>query len=203
MASATNVIAGRQFRALVAAYNTAATILPADTVAYGAAITTPVAFTDVGYTDGGLGLSTNINRTDIRVDQEYYPVAQPIDTQEFTMNTSLAEMTALNVQRTTGLGTLTSLAAISGTRGHDNLAINSSRTETYNAWLFEVQQPDLEAFRMLMYRGIVTGSPSPQFTATDPATLDLEVTALVDTGYTGYAGVGRIALISDITPALP
>lgn len=203
MASATNVIAGRQFRALTATYNVLAAIIPADTVAYGAAITTPVAMTDVGYTDGGLGLSTNINRTDIRVDQEYYPVAQPIDTQEFTMNTSLAEMTPLNIQRTTGLGAITSLAAISGTRGHDDLTITSTRTETYSLWMFEVQQPDLEAFRILMYRGIVTGSPSPQFTATDPATLDLEVTALVDTGYTGYVGVGRIALIRDITPALP
>lgn len=201
MANALSVIAGRNFRALTFGYSTAAAVIPADTVAYGAAITTPVAMTDVGYTNGGLQLSTNINRTDIRVDQEYYPVAQPIDTQDFTMSTEMAEMTAANLQRATGLGTLTTVAPTTGVRGHDDLDINSTRTETYNGWMFEIQQPDLEAFRILLYRGIVTGSPNPQFTAGDAATAALEVTGLVDTGFTGYAGVGRIAKVRDVLPA--
>lgn len=199
MASATNVIAGRNYRALTAAYS-ATTAMPADTIAYGGTIS---GFTDVGYTNGGLALATNVNHNEIRVDQEFFAVQQPITDETFTMSTELAEMTAANMQRATGLGTLASVAAASGTRGHDDLSLTSVVAQTYAAWLFEIQQPDLEAFRILMYRGINTGSPNPSFTPDNPATLALEVTGLVDTGYTGYSGTGRIALIRDVIPALP
>lgn len=203
MANAAAVIAGRNFRALTFPYNVAAAVIPADTVAYGATITTPVAMTDAGYTNGGLGLNTNVERTEIRVDQEFYPVSNPITAQSFVLTTELAEMTPANLLRATGLGTLSAVAAGSGTKGHDDLAISSTVAEVFAGWMFEVQQPDLEPFRILGYRTQVTGSPSPQFTPDAPATLALEVTCLVDTGFTGYAGAGRIALVRDMIPALP
>lgn len=171
--------------------------MPADTVDYGGVI---AGFADVGYTNGGLGLNTNIERGEIRVDQEFYPLSTPITAQSFVLNTELAEYTPANFQRTTGLGTLASVAPGAGTRGHDDLALNSTIVEIYQAWLFEIQQQNLMPFRQLMYRGTITGSPSPQITPDNPATLALEVTALVDTGFTGYAGVGRVGLLRRVLP---
>lgn len=195
MANANAVIAGRQFL-VYSAPHAASNDLPADTVDYGDDWGSP--WVNRGYTNGGLQLSLGIERGEIRVDQEFDPVFRPITGRTVTLSTELAEMTPENLRLASGLGTIQSVAPGVGTRGHDDLVINSDVTETFNSWGYDIRQPDGEAFRVIVYKGLATGSPQPQFTPDNPATIALEISALVDTSTTP----ARIAKIRDVLPAL-
>lgn len=141
-----------------------------------------------------------VTRNEIRVDQEFDPVQTPIATRSIKLTTSFAEMSPDNLQAASGLGTLeAAVAAGSGTRGHQDLTIDNTLADSYNSWGFDIAKPDGEAERLLVYKGRATGSPSPQFTPENPALIDLEITALVDTSTTP----SRIALVRDIVAALP
>lgn len=191
---ATAVISGRNFLAYSKAW-ASGNAMPADTVDYGAAIT---GFTDRGYTTGGLGFSMGLTRGEIRVDQEFDPVVTPITARSIKLTSSLAEFTPDNMQLASGVGAVTTTAPASGVRGYTDLTIGNTLSESYNSWLFDIEKPDEEALRILIYKGIATGSPSPKFTATDAAAIDLEITALVDTS----SDPSRIALVHDVIAAL-
>lgn len=195
MANADSVIATRAFGLFYKAFN-ASNALPADTVAWG---TLPTGFTDVGYTDGGLNFGVDETRNEIRVDQEFNPVSNPISEVTITMGTDLAEMTPANIQAATGLGTLTTVAAASGTRGHDQLDINSSFSDDFRTWLGRVKQPDGEVFNISLWKSIATGALATTFNADDKATIAMEVTGLADTS----TNPARIATVRDVLPALP
>lgn len=192
---ATAVISGRNFLVYSKAFDTS-NALPADTVDYGTLWT---GYTDRGYTTGGLGFSMGLTRGEIRVDQEFDPVVTPITARAIKLTTSLAEFTPDNMQLASGMGTVTTTAATSGARGHTDLAIDNTLADQYNSWGFDIQKPDEEAMRILIYRGLATGSPSPKFTPTDAAAIDLEITALVDSS----TSPSRIAIVRDVIPALP
>jgi hypothetical protein len=195
MANANAVIAGRQFL-VYSAPHAASNDLPADNVTYGSDWGEP--WVNRGYTHGGLQLSMGLERGEIRVDQEFDPVFRPITGRTITLSTELAEMTPENLRLASGLGTIQSVAPGAGTRGHDDLVITSDVSETFNSWGYDIRQPDGEAFRVIVYKGIATGSPQPQFTPDNPATIALEISALVDTS----TNPARIAKVRDVLPAL-
>lgn len=187
------VISGRNYLVYSKTYNTT-NAMPADTVDYGDAWT---GYTDRGYTIGGLTFSMNITRGEIRVDQEFDPIVRPITGRAVTLGTQLAEMTAANLQLASGLGSVTTTAPSSGVRGHDDLEINSNVTDTTNSWGFDILQPNGEAFRILIYKGLATGTPAPSFTPDNAATTALEITGLVDSS----TDPARIGLVRDVLPA--
>lgn len=201
IADADAVIAGRNFLVYSVEWDDGNTI-PADTIAYGTAWGTPSGQTDPwenrGYTEGGLGMSMNLTRSEIRVDQEFDPLTRPITGRNLTMSTNLAEMTPANMQLASGMGELpAAVSPLPGVRGHQDLVIGSTLTDEYNSWGFDIRQPDAEAFRIIAYKALAVGNPSPRFTPDAPATIALEVSALVDTS----TDPSRVALIRDVYPA--
>ena len=59
-----------------------------------------------------------------------------------------------------GMGTLTTTAAASGTRGNDELVINSTLNPSANSWGFDIQGTDDEAFRLFTRYARATSSIS-------------------------------------------
>jgi len=170
--------------------------MPDDTVDYG----TPwgIPWVDVGYTDGGLGTSFSVDRADIGVDQELDPILQPITGRSITFDTDLAQLTVQNLNRAAGLGSIASVAAGAGTKGHDDLIIGGTVEDVAYSWGFEALQQNGEPFRGVIFRGQSTGSPEPRFgVADDKAVVALEVTALVDT----TTATPRVALFRSVQPA--
>lgn len=194
MANADAVIATRAFKILYKTFD-AANALPADTVGYDDAVT---GFTDIGYTSGGLTLGVDQTRNEIRVDQEFFPVQNPITEVNVTLGSELAEMTPANFKIATGLGTITTVAAASGTEGHDLLTINSNFTDQFNTILARIKQPNGEVFDVALWKALATGSVSTTFAPDNPATIAVEWSGLVDTS----TSPGRIASVNRVTPAL-
>lgn len=189
---ASAVVSGRNYMAYSAAWN-ATTKLPADTVDYGTAWGTPSgqtgAWTNRGYTSGGLGFSMNVQRGEIRVDQEFDPIVRPITSRTIQLTTSFAEMTPANLQLASGMGTLdTSVPE------HVDLDIETTVTDAYYSWGFDILQPDGFPFRVLVGKGIATGTPAPRFTPDAAAVIALQVDALVDTSTTP----DRVVKVRDI-----
>lgn len=193
MADASAVISGRNYQVFSAPWDDS-NVLPSDvTVDYGEAWGAP--YTNRGYTSGGLTFNMNLTRGEIRVDQEFDPVYRPITGRNVTLSCALAEMTPANLQLASGMGTLTPVAGAPTVRPHTDLAINSTVTDDFNSWGFDIRQPDGWAFRFLIFKGLATGSPQPRFTPDALAEIALEISALVDTS----TSPSRVAIIRDIT----
>lgn len=193
MANADAVIATRAYKLMYKVFNSA-NALPADTVAYGDAVT---GYTDVGYTSGGLNAAMDQTRAEVRVDQSPFPIRNPITEVSFTLSCELAEMTPANLLLASGLGSVTSLAPSTGVRGHDDWALTDSFTDTYRTWFARVQQPDNEVFQMAIWKGLATGNMDTTFEPDNPATIAIEIQALTDSS----TSPARIATVRDVLPA--
>jgi len=195
MPNAEAVVATRQFWVHTKAFD-AANAMPADTVVYNGTIT---GFTKAGYTSGGLGMNWNIQRGTINVDQELDPVLRPIQSRNLTLDSNLAEFTPDNLLLATGTGEIDTVAAGSGTRGHDQLDITSDVVEAFYSVLYDIRQQNGEALRIMVWRGLATGSPAPRIEPNNLAGIAFQVTALPDTS----TDPARLAAIRLATPALP
>jgi hypothetical protein len=203
MADQTKILSGRNFKLYTVPFHASVTT-PADTVLYGTAWGTPSgqtgAWVESGYTDGGLTFSAEITRGEIRVDQELDPVLRPATGRDMRMGATLAEFTAANIKAATGQGTITTLAAISGTRGHDDLDISSTIADSYLSVGFDIQHPgDSEAFRVFGWKTLPTAGFTGTVNPEDKATIGFEATLLPDTS----VSPARIMKIRDVIPALP
>jgi hypothetical protein len=200
--SAGDVLQTRNFWAYSAPFDTQ-NALPADTVEWGTEWETvgtmPDPWTLEGYTDGGLHFGTDITRTDVTVDQSLDPVMRPATARSATMSFNLAEMTAEHVQLGSGQGDITTLAPVTGTKGHTDLDIGSTITDVFVSLGFDIQQQDTEPMRILGFRCQMTGTMAVDFTADAKAMVPVEATLLPDTTVTP----ARVVKIRDILPALP
>lgn len=169
--------------------------MPADTVLYGTAIT---GFTDVGYTNGGLSLGIDQTRNEIRMDQSFFAIRNPISEVSFTMGTELGEINPANFLFATGLGSISTVAPATGVRGHDDWALTDNFTDANYTILANVKQNDNEVFRIAMWKGIATGAVDTTFEPDNPATIAVEFTGQPDTS----TNPARIATIRDVTPAV-
>ena len=201
MADASAVISGRNFLVYSAPHH-AENEIPDNTVGYGSPWGTvedmPVAWSNRGYTSGGLTFNAALERGEIRVDQEFDPILTPVTSRSITLGTNLAEITAENLNLASGMGTVETEVPTESTKGHNELVIDSSITDQYSSWGFDIRQANAEPFRVVVYKGVPTGAPNINFSADDAALIALEVTALVDTD----TSPARIALVRDIVPAL-
>lgn len=74
------------------------------------------------------------------------------------------------------------------------LTIGSDISDQEYSWGFDIKQPNSQPFRIIVYRGIASGSPNLAFSADDAAVIELEVTALPDTN----TSPTRIAKVMDV-----
>lgn len=198
----TKVVAGRDFKV----YSTpwaAGNKLPTP-AAYGTAWGTPsgqpAAWVESGYTEGGLNFSIEIQRGEIRVDQEVDPVLRPVTGRNMQLSTNLAEFTPANIKASVGQGSLTTVAAGSGTRGYVDLDISSDVQDNYLSVAFEIKaQGDGEAIQIVGWKTIPTGGVRGTISPTAAATIQLQATCFPDTS----TDPARIVKMRDIAPALP
>lgn len=193
----TAVVATREFWTWSAPWASATNDIPADTVDWGA--DWAASWVARGYNTGGLGANANLQRGTINVDQEFDPITRPVTSRAITLETNLAELTPANLQLASGMGTLTAVAQGSGTRGNNDLMIGSDISDQYYSWGYDIKQPDGEAFRFVVFKGLATGSPNIKVTPDAPAAVALQVTALPDSSWSPT----RIMRVRDVLPALP
>lgn len=196
MADQTKIMATRDTRLYVEPFLTG-NALPADTVLWGTAW--GGSWVDEGYTIGGLHFRASVQRTEIKVDQEVDPVFRIPTGRDMGITTNLAEITAAHIKTATGMGAITTVAAISGTRGHDDLVIGSSLAETYNSVGADVLAPDGEAFRLFLKKALIVGSPTIDLAPEAAGQIAFDAAALPDTSVVPTL----IAIIRDVIPALP
>lgn len=200
---ATKVVATRDYKAFTVAWSANSTI-PADSVAYGTAWGTPTPQTlpwvESGYVTGGLHFSANVNRAEVRVDQALDPVLRPATGRDARMSTTLAEWRASDVKSATGQGTVTTVAAISGTRGHDDWDLNDTVVANYLSIGFDILHPgDSEALRIVGWKGQVIGGATFDVTPEAVLGIPLELALLPDTS----TNPARIMKVRDVIAALP
>ncbi len=196
MADSTKVLASRNILVYTAAYS-GSNAVPADTVLWGT--TWGGSWADVGYTSGGVHFTTEVTRGEIRVDQELDPVLRPATARTASMTTNLAEFKAQNIVTATSQGSVTTVAATTATRGHDDYALGSTVADNFYAIGFDLKAQDSEAIRVIGWRGQTTGAPTFDFTPEAPALIPLNLTLLPDTS----TSPARIATIRDVIPVSP
>jgi hypothetical protein len=192
----TNVIQSRDIIMYLAAYS-ASNALPADS-AWGTAW--GGTYRDAGYTDGGVNVNIGIDYTDVHVDQELDPVLIVASGRNVRLAATLAEPTTANLKDAIGgQGSITTVAATSGVRGHADLDLSPTLSLNYQTVGFDVKHPgDGEAIRVIAWKAQGRGSPQIQFAADSKAAVPFEAQAFPDA-----ANSNRVLRWRDIIAALP
>lgn len=203
MANQAAIISGRNFLVYTVPWNATVTV-PLDTVSYGTPWGTPAgqtgAWVDSGYTDSGVQVSIAVDRGEIRVDQELDPVLRPATGRTTQFSTTLAEFTAANLKNAAGQGTITTVAAASGTRGHDDLDVSSTIADNYIAAGMDFLHPgDNQAFRVFAWKCLPQGGVQATFNPQDKATVPFALNVFPDTS----TNPARIVKFRDVSAALP
>ena len=199
MVSAAKVLASRDLIMYYKTYHST-NRFPADTVVHGTAWGTPSgqtgAWTDGGYTQGGLGFSAEISRTDIRMDQSIDPVLRPATGRTVTMTAQLGEFDLDSVVVATGQGSVTTLAATTAARGYDEWAMGNTVADDFYSMAFDIKHPgDDEAVRVAGWYVQPTGAESWTFGPEAAALTPFTVTLFPDPNNSN-----RVATIRDYLP---
>lgn len=192
----TKIIATRDYAVRYAPYS-ASNALPADTVAWDG--TWGGGWVAPGYTNGGLHFNTEVARTDIRVDQELDPVLRPATSRTAQMNCNLSQFTPALVAVATGQGSVSSVAATTAARGHDDFILQSTVQDLFYGIAFDIRAQDQEPIRFVGWRGQTTGSPTFDITPEAALLTPLNLTLFPDTS----TSPARIATIRDVIPVSP
>jgi len=175
--NAANVQQSRDFLMYQEPYS-AANTMPADS-AWGTAW--GGSWVDVGYTDGGLRFNVAPTFADVHVDQAIDPVLVVPTGRDVRLAGNLAEFTTGNFKIATGQGTISTVAASSGVRGHTDLAFDNTLVLTYLTSGFDVHASgDGESFRPVAWRAQPRGTPQVQFSATTKAMVPFELQCFPD-----------------------
>lgn len=155
-------------------------------------------YTDVGATQEGTEVEVSTETDDIFIDQALDPVLTIFSSRNTLLRTNLAEFTPDNILLGTGQGEVATVAAISGTRGHDTWTLTDALTFSYYTWGVEAENPgDDEAIQWLMYRGFSVGSVAARVgISSDNAKVPVEIR-----GLPGHPD--GVLAIRDIITALP
>lgn len=125
--------------------------MPADTVVWDG--TWGGTWVDVGYTSGGLHVSTEVGRTPIEVDQELDPIALVATSRTATMSTNLSQFDIDNIVDATGQGAVTSAAATTAVRGYEEITIGADINANGIAVGFDIRGRNGEPIRVFGPRG--------------------------------------------------
>lgn len=196
------VLSSRNFRLYTVPWH-ATTTLPEDSVDYGTAWGTPSgqtgAYSDPGYTDGGINFNVAIERGAISVDQELDPVLRPATSRDTRLSTNLAQVTPANILSATGQGAVSTSAATTAARGHTDWDQDSDIAVNYLTVGVDVEHNgDSLPFRLALWKCQVLGGMQITLNPTDKAVVTFEVAALPDTS----TSPARIAKARDILAQL-
>jgi len=192
----TQVIAGRDLRVYTAP-NLSTNAFPLDTVDWGSAWGTP--YVDAGFTRDGLRFRMNVQRQDVNVDQVVDPILRIATRRDLNMTTALAQINADNLSAATGQGTVNTIAPTTTVRGHTDYDVSGTITDVFITAGFDIRNPgDLEAVRIVGWKGLVTADVEMQFNVTDAARIAFDVALLPDTGLNGNINPARVARFRDV-----
>jgi hypothetical protein len=176
---------------------------------YSAALTFPVdsawatapggGFHDIGYTDGGLGFNVENTFEDVLVDQSIDPIAVIGTGRNVRLTAQMAEFTMQNLKDATAQGTLSTVAATAGVRGHTDLAFDNTIALNYLAVYFDVRHSlgDAEPIRFALWRGSVRSAVATTISASSKVILPFEVQAYPDPN-----NANRVMTVRDVIPAI-
>lgn len=190
------ILQSRDIIAYIAPYS-AALVVPADS-AWG---TSPAGtWRDIGYTDGGLGFNVENTFEDVLVDQSIDAVGVIATGRNVTLSAQMAEFTMQNLKDATSQGTLSTVAAASGVRGHTDLAFDNTIAVNYLGVYFDVKHAlgDSESMRFVGWRGQVRSAIAATMSAASKVILPFEVQLFPDPNNSN-----RVLSVRDIIAALP
>lgn len=202
MPDASKVLASRDIIFYYVDYD-ATNRLPANTVVWGTAWGSPSGQTggpwiDGGYTQGGLGFSAEISRTDIRMDQSIDPVLRPATGRTVSMTANLGEFDLDSLATATGQGTVATTAATTAVRGYDEWSMGNTVADNFFSVAFDIKHPgDDEAVRVVGWYVQPTGAESWTFGPEAAALTPFNVTLFPDPS---ALNGNRVATIRDIIP---
>lgn len=160
-----------------------------------------------GYTkkqasDGGVGFSTQQERTPVYIDQKADRLYSIEGARTVQITAQLAEITPENMQLATGMGEVGTLAASASAYGHEELVVGPPTDPEYNTYLVTAPQP----FSRLPFGVFVScaqseGTLNFNISPTQKAIAALVTTALLDESYDpeDYDG-GLLFIARRITP---
>ncbi len=174
----------------------AAAALPANTV--GADDAWPVPYVKRGWTDGGVGFTTQQQFTAVNVDQVPDPLYQIGGARTLQIDATLAELDPGNIKLVAGMGTATTTPPTATVLGQDELVIDAGASSLeINTWGLNIAQPlNNLPFRVLIPRGQSTGNIAAKVTPTQKGVANLIVTALPDESFTP----SRLMVVRQVTP---
>lgn len=143
--NASKVLASRDIIFYYKTYS-ATNVFPAiATVPWGTAWGTPSgqsgAWIDGGYTQGGLGFSAEISRTDIRMDQSLDPVLRPATGRTVTMSANLGQYDLATLVAATGQGSVVTLNPTTAAAGYDEWSMGNTVADNFFSTAFDIQHP--------------------------------------------------------------
>lgn len=194
--SGANAVQTHDITAYVAAY-ASTNAMPADS-AWGTAW--GGVYRDVGGLDGGLGFNIGMDYTDITFDQSIDPVAVIASGRNIRLTAGMAEITLQNLKDAITQGTISTVAASSGVRGHSDLSLDSTIAVNYLTAGFDVKASlgDGEALRPVVWKAQCRSAVATTFGPAGKAILPLEVQAFPDP-----LNSNRVLTFRDIIAALP
>jgi hypothetical protein len=155
---------------------------------------------DTGYTKDGLHLQWRMQFIEYTIDQLLDPIARVPQSRDLRLRANLGQIDAPDLVIATGQGTSSSLAAISGTRGHNDFTLTNTLATAYYSTYFDVKGPiSGESCRVFGWKGRSVGDMNIDFHLQDIAQVNLEHALVPDDS----VSPARICQIRIITPALP
>lgn len=192
--NAANILQTRDMVPYVAPYSSS-NAMPADS-AWGTYWGAP--FRDMGGTDGGLGFSVETTFENVGIDQSIDPVGVIASGRNVRMSAQLAEFTTSNLKDATSQGTISTVNAGAGVRGHTDLAFDNTVNVNYLTAGFDVKHSlgDLEPWRFMAWRAQVRSAISGTINAGSKLVLPFEVQAFPDPNNSN-----RVLTIRKVLPA--
>lgn len=193
------VIASRDIKMFFKSWHST-DVFPADTVAWATGWGTPSgqtgAYTDVGFTQGGLRFSAEISRGEIRMDQSLDPVKRPATGRTVTMGGNIGEFDLDTLVTATGQGSVATLAATTATRGYDEWTMGSTVADNFYTIGFDVlNDGDSQSIRFAGWYAQPTGAQDWTIGPENALLIPFNLTLLPE------PSTGRVASIRDLTPA--
>jgi hypothetical protein len=150
---------------------------PADTVTWGEAW---AGFTDLGYTDGGVGLNAGAQYSEVRVDQKRDPLFRPFQSRTLEITMQAAQLSPATILVASGMGAVSTHAPNATARGHNDWTVGDDSGTPYRTWGYDLLQFNGEAARLLVPKGQATGNVNPTISRTQKGLVTAQITALLD-----------------------
>lgn len=139
----------------------------------------------LGYTLAPLAVGYSREEYEVEVEQITLPIKRIKTKESVTLETTLAEVTAANLQLAIG-GTVTTTAAGAGQRAFEELKAGGDTVLDEYAWGIEGLHQDAAGnrfpARLVIYKGTATLNGQLEFSKKKESGLPLQIKALADTG---------------------